>query len=299
MLEKASKLTMEHPDSGRLLEETFRGFAQLQARLTLENLYRKRLDFKARNKNFVVIDFPERYLEAIEGIAFPEWYTACFMSECTNSSIWGNYAVNHTGVCLVFEGEDAANGHFLSLKGTIGHSPTGPVKGKQRRQFHPVSYSEGYAKIDFFRSLGRLPGPTVNSTWYCDADKNASVCSQEFFDDPEAWHRKYWETFLGDTLRKTKDWAYENEYRLVLHGVVADYSSPENRTLTYDFESLKGLIFGINTRIEDKLRIIDIIDRKCKDNKRADFKFYQAYYSPTTRDIGHVELTNLIAAHAS
>ena len=59
------------------------------------------------------------------------------------------------------------------------------------------------------------------------------------------------------------------------------------RKLTYDFDSLKGIIFGMRTSTEDKLKIIQIIEekKKCPENNQADFKFFEAYYSSKDGDI--------------
>jgi hypothetical protein len=40
----------------------------------------------------------------------------------------------------------------------------------------------------------------------------------------------------------------------------------------------------------DKLAICKIIDRKCCESGRRDFKFYQAFYSRLTGEIGHAEM---------
>lgn len=50
------------------------------------------------------------------------------------------------------------------------------------------------------------------------------------------------------------------------------------RLLKYDFQNLKGLIFGINTSNDEKVKIFEIIQKKCVEHQRKDFEFYQAYY---------------------
>ena len=84
---------------------------------------------------------------------------------------------------------------------------------------------------------------------------------------------------------KTTDWAYEQEFRLVLNPVLDDSFTKGQRTLTYDFNSLKGIVFGIRTTDRDKLEILDIIGNKCRESQRRDFQVFQAYYSPATGDI--------------
>ena len=63
--------------------------------------------------------------------------------------------------------------------------------------------------------------------------------------------------------------------------VVAMLIVVKNRTLTYNFHSLKSIIFGIKTFDEDKLRIIDIIHRKCKENNRDRFQVFSGLLLPT------------------
>ena len=106
----------------------------------------------------------------------------------------------------------------------------------------------------------------------------------------DTWRRNYWDNFIRDACFKTTDWAYEQEFRLVLNPVHDDSYTKLQRTPTYDFNSLKGIAFGIRTSDNNKLQIIDIIGNKCRENQRRDFQFFQAYYSPGTGDIRFSEL---------
>jgi hypothetical protein len=72
-----------------------------------------------------------------------------------------------------------------------------------------------------------------------------------------------------------------------------DFSSVDSRKFKYDFKSLDGIIFGIKTLLDDKRRICKIIETKCREMKRDDFRFYQAFYEPRTGTIEHVELSLL------
>ena len=64
----------------------------------------------------------------------------------------------------------------------------------------------------------------------------------------------------------------------------------EDHKLIYDFNSLKGIIFGIQVSDEDIFRAVKIIQKKCKKHKRTDFKFYKAEYSQKTGDIRKNEI---------
>ena len=72
-----------------------------------------------------------------------------------------------------------------------------------------------------------------------------------------------------------------------MEGTLNEFNEKEDRKLTYDFNSLKGVIFGIRTSTEDKKKIIEIIEekKKCDGNNQTDFKYFQAYYSAKDADI--------------
>ncbi|HDD9131362.1 TPA: DUF2971 domain-containing protein, partial [Escherichia coli] len=210
-----------------------------------------------------------------------------------NSSVWGHYGNNHSGACLIFKIESEDNNNSLSLKRKNGYSSTsGPTYGFVKHKFYPIDYKNGYGEIDFFRMLGRLPIPKLNSTWYT-LDGEISVCADDMLKSEDKWRESYWNNFYRDITIKTKDWEYENEHRLILSSSLFDFSESKDRVLTYDFNSLQGIIFGIKTKIEDKIKIMKIIENKCRENSRSDFKFYQAYYSPKNKQIEHSEMTLL------
>lgn len=245
-----------------------------------------------KNKNLVLIEFPEEYINQIEKLVYPEWYTACFMSDCNNSSVWGHYGDNHAGVCLMFKSETEGDDFYLNLKGINGWGSSGPSYGFRKRKFYPIDYIEGYGQIDFFRSLGRLPIPTLNAVWYFN-EGEMSKCAEDMISSEEKWRDKYWKNFYRDIVVKSRDWKYENEYRLILASSLDSFSKEKSRVLKYNFESLKGLIFGINTKKEDKIKVMNVIEKKCKETGRKDFKFYQAYYSSEKKCINYSEMSLL------
>jgi len=62
------------------------------------------------------------------------------------------------------------------------------------------------------------------------------------------------------------------------------------RTLKYEFQSLEGVIFGMKTSDEDKLQIASVIEQKCRAERRTDFMFYQARFSPESGTIEHSKM---------
>lgn len=261
---------------------------QIHDELALINYAQNKFVINFPNKNFLLIDFVNIYLENLEKLMYPNWYAACFMTESHNSSVWGHYGDSHKGVCLIFEANEKESISFSN--GKIGEDLKGIVKGNTEHKFYKVNYQEGYPEIDFFGSIGRLPIPKLYSTWY----KSHSSHSKIFDDinqDQDKWRINYWDTFYKNILIKTKDWEYEKEYRLILSGLLDDEIKKENRILQYDYKHLKGLIFGIKTPLEDKLKIINIIANKSKIHNRSNFEFYQAYYCHKNKNIQHKKLS--------
>ena len=249
------------------------------------------------NYRMFVLDFPEIYLNCIEKLLWPQWYAACFSRSYNNASMWGNYANGHRGVCLIFQTNDSDQGCSLPLK-RIGrfNSRAGNSSGESwdftAKCFHTVNYSEKPGEVDFFRSIGRLPVPTLMDLWYTDEAGHISECASHVNADMDygSWRNSYWENFLRDIAIKTRDWQYEEEERLILYSLLENELNVRQRTLAYEFESLAGIIFGIRTSDAHKLHIMQIIERKSREIGRTDFKFYQARYSPIEGDIQRGEV---------
>ena len=234
----------------------------------------------ANNRQLVIYDFPKVYVEKLEKLLWPKWYTTCFTKGYNNSSVWGKYADSHKGACLIFESVETDDLNSLKLKRATGSTRIMP--------FREVNYTNKLGEIDFFRNICRsLPVAALMELWYVDKDGNVSECASHIGteDGEAAWRKSYWDNFFRDITIKIKDWSYEQEYRLVLEDGFSDFDRKDDRILTYDFASLKGIIFGINTSTKDKLKIIEIIKKKCKKSSRTEFKFLQAYYSSENGEI--------------
>ncbi|SHN20344.1 DUF2971 domain-containing protein [Flavobacterium xinjiangense] len=248
------------------------------------------------NKFFLFNEFPQAYVSRIEEITYPNWYTACFMSSCNNSSIWGHYGEQHKGVCLKFKTSSIGEKIQLNIEKVNGCNENGVTIGMVPLTFYKVNYENKHIEIDFFKSLGRLQVFILRSHWYTDKEGNVSKCADPISKDPEVakkWHSEYWKSFYRGVTTKLEDWNYENEYRLIVTNMLDDFDTVKSRKLKYDFSSLEGIIFGIKTSNKDKLKIMKIVDDKCTKYNRTDFNFYQAYYSKETGKIEY-ELLSLI-----
>ena len=152
-------------------------------------------------------------------------------------------------------------------------------------KLYKVEYGTTHPEIDFFRSMGNVPRNELFDLWYTDYNGNISGLSSDVGETH--WRDDYWIRFFPDVLNKSIDWRYEKERRLVLYDIVGgDIEGEEYRKCTYEFRTLRGVIFGIRTPDEIKLRIINILARKCRAEGRADFELYQAYYEPGAGSIG-------------
>jgi hypothetical protein len=246
---------------------------------------------------FVTRDFPARYVQALDELIHPPCFAACFVANPADASMWGTYGDSHTGVCLKFKTTADSEGRpALNLNGITGWRGGAGMASEPIRSFHPrsfykVNYSESYPEIDFFNSLGRLPIPLLNAVWYTDADGERSTCHSVHSLDTDAWRQKYWESFQSGAICKTSEWAHEQEYRLLLWSSLHEFRDKPSRKLQYKFSDLTGIIFGAKTATEDKLKIMKIVEDKCRAEKRSDFEFHQAQYSRKDRGFKIAPLT--------
>jgi len=144
---------LEQNKEEKLISEIFAIKRQFQEQIFLLSKYNEKFDKNKPNKNLVVNNFPGVYLDRLNELIFPEWYTACFMSECKNSSVWGHYGENHTGICLMFKSEIKDSKFYLNLNGVSGWGSSGPIFRNRWQELHPIKYLEGFGEIDFFRSM--------------------------------------------------------------------------------------------------------------------------------------------------
>lgn len=238
--------------------------------------------------------FATRYLDQIEVLMHPRWYISCFMKECDNSSIWGSYGDNHKGMCLRYRVSEEEARLTMEMHKPIGLGFKGIEFGFQTMEFQEVFYNREHSEIDFFRSLGNIPNEALGCFWYNDGDGNFSNTSEWYKTDSREIREKHWGDFNLSLTSKTPQWASEKEYRLVLQSGI-DLSDKKNRLLKYKFSSLDGVIFGIKTPLEHKLKVARLIRDHCKRENVDAFQFYQAYYDPKTKSIQHGLLP--ISAH--
>jgi hypothetical protein len=206
-------------------------------------------------------DFVPLFVSKLESFINPSFRIACFTSEkgVNNSSVWSSYADSHKGVALKFNMD-------FSYKVKLTDNQTAEYFG-----LRPVNYKPKINEINFFKSMHELDAITLNE-WKKDIFGNKTKID---IDIAIAIANSDKDLVLDVMTTKTIDWKHEDEFRLFV-----TYRNEEYKHLKakYDFDLLEGVIFGINTKEEDKVNIVDIITRKCHENNIKEFCFYQAYY---------------------
>ena len=241
---------------------------------------------------FLIFGFTRRYLEQLPRLLHPDWYVACFMRTFESSAAWGHYGDGHRGVCLIFETRrNQRDEHTLVLK-PPATAKTGRNRAAAPVTFHPVRYEDVRPMTEFFSSISQLPTEIPLEQWHTDHDGNLSSCANRLTAKiaPDEEPAGGYERFYRYVTSKGKDWQYECESRLIAFDDCGLLRASANRQFQYSFRSLQGVIFGIATSDQAKIRIIDIVRRKCLENRHADFRFYQAYQCDTTGRIDKYEL---------
>ena len=284
-----NEMDEQHPDSPGVVEDFLASQTAIVDQLTLIERYDPRLPGQAfDNFLFLVNQFPNEYTIQVQTLIYPKWYAASFSAGFENASLWGHYAQNHTGVCLKFRVHDKGETINLPVPMITGYG--GGLDDPRTYistvdvPFEKIQYATARPAVDFFRSIS-LPIPKLNATWYVGPSGERSVCHDDVFSEHEIWRRGYWKSCQETMTTKTEDWAYEEEYRLLISGFMTDYSDRQTRIKNFDFADLEGIVFGIKTPPDKKLAIMRIIDRKCTTANRTDFKFFQAYYCRTSGKI--------------
>lgn len=288
---------LEHPELPDIAEKLSAEAEFAAAELDLMDAYNGNRAKREPALQTIICEFPKRHIIQIEQLLYADWYTACFVQDPMQASMWGNYGDSHKGVCLKFRIHPSkASIPMIRLKRITGQSwhsgedASTPTYGYAEHEFCEVAYEQRFADIDFFRSLG-MPTVATLDHWYKDTTGNVSPLVEDIFSDPDSWRDQYWANLTKAITTKLADWTHENEYRLTLvSNSVIDFGDGSRRKVHYDFQDLQGLIFGIRTSTEDKIEIMRIIAEKCKEVGRDDFEFYQAYYSHST---GKMEMARM------
>ena len=139
--------------------------------------------------------------------------------------------------------------------------------------------------IDFFNSLGCIPMPVIHGFWLCNYEKTQFSECCEYYRNMDIWRAEYHQRATEYICTKSKEWDYEEEYRVFIRNTFSLFDNIEDRKAKYNFEDLEAIIFGQKVIDEDKKKIVQIVEKHCKNTNREDFKFYDLYYSTITKQL--------------
>ena len=258
----------------------------LSSRLLVDRYRRRRaadIPVGAAQKQ-LTYEFPALYLKRLPALLGPQWYAASFCKSYHSPATWTHYAKNHTGACLVFDTRTTEAGTVLSLHSEAAARKEGLHEPLERwdHVFSDVQYAFRLPEVNFFRDLATLPEAVIMKLWYTDDYGNESPCSSHMQDAPSmrAWREAHWDAYYRAAFTKTSHWEYEDETRLITYGLHKGASNGDPQLMRYDFSSLKEIIFGANMREKHKMKIVEVVERKCRQAGRSGFELSQAYYSP-------------------
>ena len=164
--------------------------------------------------------------------------------------MWGNYAQNHCGVCLVYRANEENGKQTLRVKTAESwSSSSGYSCGFRDDPVYPVRYTDEQVKRNFFESLGRLTLSQIES-WMVSSKGERSRILELY--DKDAWRVQYWKDQQEKYLTKLPAWSHEQEYRLLMNDSFHQHTEAE-RYVGYDPAILEGVIFGIKTSEADKM----------------------------------------------
>lgn len=246
-------------------------------------------DMRTKKVTDLFADFTDRYIEALlRDLRHNPWRMACFSRNCTNASMWGVYAREHKGAALVFRPNVETDRRLLRVHGLIGTGAEG-----FDLDFVPVDYGKVPPPIDFFCSIGRLPQTKLEANWFRDRQGTPSARLTELTSDEAAWREALWAKYPSSSCWKHEDWRHEQEERLVATSPFSDDPAPSGAAFTYEFSQLEGIVFGMRTSIDDKMAMVKIIEKKCREHGRRQFRFFEADYLPSKGAMVVSELTLL------
>ena len=216
----------------------------------------------------VIIDFPRTYITELEDLVYPEGFVVCFSGKNDDSSMWGNYADNHKGVCLVYESDEDSGGK-QSIPVAVGSE-----KIFRNLPVRRMNYSGQIIDRNFFETFGRLTYNQIVS--WLTGTEGPSECLKSIVGDEASWRDQYWRVYDDKFLRKLGAWEHEDEYRMMISNISYSDNGLKTQNLLYDSRILKGVIFGIRTSEYDKKKVVDALLKAGKSY--GEVEFFQAEY---------------------
>jgi len=242
----------------------------------------EQLELHLKKAHLLFESFPDRYIREIcNSLIHTNWHTLCFAKECTSPPMWAAYADEHRGAALIFRADRQTDESWgeLNVTGRTGWQGSDPIYGEITASLYAVDYESPPPEVDFFRSLGTLPLPKLESAWHSTPDGETSQIVDEILEDQDAWQENHWDRFRSMTTRKLSQWEHEQEIRMVLPDLLDSEGS--HRKVTYDISQLEGVVFGLRTKLEDRFEVMRILSEKNQDEDSSPVEFYEMVFDGT------------------
>lgn len=248
-----------------VLESNFQESSNISKRFIETCFLKLSSNIQNDDYKFICTKFNDEYIRLLKRYMYSEWGVASFSGNCKHLAMWGYYAENHTGVALKFKVQKIQHKCSDKLSDNYTYkinlyNANDQYHQFQDRNFNKIEYANTFPKFNFFTNLGRL-STTIVQDWYND-NGIISIYEDIVFKNNQEWIEKHHNQFWNAITNKHTHWEHEDEYRLVEK---FDFEDIKNRIRKFRFEDLDGVIFGINTSIQDKQKIIEIINSKSKN----------------------------------
>ncbi len=239
------------------------------------------------NINIFSFDFPNVYMKNIKKLLYNKFCVACFSATFQNEPMWAHYANNENGICLRYKIKNENNKKFINLKSAYGDNRSDKIEKVYRNhEILAVNYSNDYPEIDFFALLGCLPKKILEDFWLTNYDRTQFSSCLKKYDNHNEWYYNYHKKAIEYICTKSKNWEYEQEYRIILRDLLYPaYENIQNRLANYKFEDLDAIIFGRKVSIEDKRKVVWIINKYYLEKNVKSCNFYDLYYSTISKQL--------------
>ena len=268
-----------------------------QYKFSKTNVNDRNKDINTYNTEVLFFDFPDLYIKDIKRLLYNNFCVVCFSKTFRNEPLWAHYANNENGICLRYKIRQDKSFNYIDLNYPSElhmYKKRNKIKRTLKKyKLNKVIYSDNYPEIDFFTSLGCFPRSILEDFWLTNYDKTQfSSCLQHY--NNKEWYNNYHKKATEYICTKSKNWKYEKEYRIFeTEAIFNGYEKSQSRIAQYKFDDLDSIIFGRKVSIEDKKKIIKIINRHCTKNKVNNLKFYDLYHSTISK---RLELKNVFVS---
>ncbi|MFG6657233.1 DUF2971 domain-containing protein [Scandinavium sp. M-37] len=243
-----------------------------------------------KNYHYLLQFFAQEFVNQLGQLTYNDVYITCFTKNYPDSDMWGYYGDNHKGCCLIFE---TTTPEYLDSytrnpeDNVIKITRTGGTKPIDMK-IEPVNYSGNYPEINFFNSVGNIQRGIYQNCWLSDGEERSHYYDHRYVNH-HRWLDEYNHNMHSFFFCKTEHWSKENEARAIITTFSGE-NDIANRKVRYEFQFLKGIVFGIKTSYSDKCEIVNILVNKCDKYHIFDFKFYQAFYNHKENKMDKVEI---------